>query len=73
MGFSLLYVSFFFLEFISFGVLFLPTYLEAREIRDTSAKKITSVILKKTISIFIGISKEYISNGNWNLKSRFNF
>jgi len=33
--------------FISFGVLSLPTYLEAREIRDTSAKKSTSVILKK--------------------------
>jgi hypothetical protein len=34
----------FFLEFISFGVLSLPTYLEAREIRETSAKKRTSVL-----------------------------
>jgi len=41
------YMFLFFLEYINIGELSLPTYLEAREIRDTSAKKRTSVILKK--------------------------
>ena len=42
-----LYYMFLFFKYISIGELSLPTYLEAREIRDTSAKKRTSVILKK--------------------------